>query len=721
MRVTQKNIGIGRAHRLFARMAESNLVPRPDRRESTFAAALFCLALAFHFWGATVGWKSLNLPGCEFRQTQTGISAFFIQREHNFSLAYPTPVLGKPWAIPMEFPLYQWTVVWVSDALKLPLTQSARAVSLVCFYLSLPAFYLLLARIGLSRPRRLLVLGLLLTCPLYIFYARAFLIETMALMFGAWFLLGYVRTVEERSPGWLVAAALAGAGCGLVKVTTLLFFLMPAFIWTLWWFWNDWRQPADVRARILVRRVGWCALAVAVPCVAAIWWVHHSDAIKNLSVAGNFLQSSRMSLYNFGVGSRFSSAIWRQHWQVYFHDLTSVPVLVVCAVLAAAFARRWWRLIGLLLFLFLAVQLVFPILYAWHEYYYVANAFTLLMAFGFALCGIFESRMPRVAAWVVVLSVYGLQAGMYMKDFYPVQKQISNGGSNLTLALRSLMAPDEVMVIAGDDWSSITPYYAQRRALMIRRNLETTWSEIEPAFDRLKDEDVTALVLEGKQVENEQLIRSAVVHFHLDPRPAFRWRDATVYVHEQIRPYLPDLLRNIPEIEPGEPETEDSNPLLRHDVETGVLLRRYRDDFSGMQPRPFRYYTTYGTSRFDFEGHQAFNAHPDTRLWFNIPQGNRIFSAEVGVVPGAYDPKLPNSDRTDGIEIRLEREVPGGVKELLFSRLLNPRDVESDRGLLHIEHAFDLGQPGVVCLSIGPGPHGNYARDWAMLGRVDFK
>ncbi len=702
-------------------MAESNVMLKTQRREYRLALWLFCAVLVFHGWGATVGWKSLNLPGCEFRQTQTAVSAFFIQREHNFSLAYPTPVLGKPWSIPMEFPLYQWTVVWVSDGLHVTLTQAGRGVSLACFYLTLPALYWLLARLGLTRSRRLLALGLVVTCPLYIIYSRAFLIETMALMFGSWFMLGYVRTVEKRNGWWLALASAAGAGCGLVKVTTFLFFLAPAFLWTLWWFREDWRQPVPLRMQALVKRGNWCALTVAIPFLASVWWVRYSDGIKQLSVAGNFLISERLSGYNFGTGVRFSPDLWQQHWQVLFHELTSVPVLAGCAVLALVFARRWWALIGLLVVMFFAVQLVFPILYAWHEYYYVASAFTLMLAFGLTLCGVFESRLPRVAAWALVLVIYGLQAGGFVVHFYPAQKQISNGGSNLTLALRSVMAPDEVMVIVGDDWSSMTPYFAQRRAYMIRRNLESTWNEIVPAFERLEGEDVTALVLHGDQVNNQNLIGLAAKYFHIDPRPAFRWRDATVLLHEQIRPQMAAFLRNVPEIELLDPAAADSNMMLRQELEMTKVLHRYQDDFSQIKPTPFKYYSTFGTTVFEYEGRKVYNAHPDTRFWFKTSGGRHTFTAEVGIVPAAYDQKLVEGDRSDGIEVRLEEEMPDGGRNLLFTRAINPRDTEADRGMQRVEHAFELAQDGVVVLTIGPGPQGNYTRDWAMLGPVEIK
>lgn len=692
-----------------------------EHRDYRLAMLLFCGALVFHCWGATVGWASLNLPGCEFRQTQTAISAFFIQREHNFSLAYPTPVLGKPWSIPMEFPLYQWTVVWIANALKLPLTQAGRAVSLACFYLGLPALHLLLGRLGIIRSKRLLVMGLIVTCPLYVFYSRAFLIETMALMFGAWFLFAYVSAVEKRHWGWLLVAVAAGVGCGLVKVTTYLFFLMPAFLWTLHWFWQDWRQPAELRVRSLLTRVGWCALAVAAPFVASIWWVHYSDAIKALSVAGACLISGRMSAYNFGVGVRFSPDIWRQHWHILFHDLASVWTYVVCGGLALFFARRWWWLISVLVLLFFAVQVVFPVLYAWHEYYYVACAFAVMIAFGLAVCGVFDSRLPRVAVWIVVLLVYGLQVGDYFSYYYPTQKQLSDGGSNVTLALRAVTAPDDVVIIAGDDWNSMTPYYAERRAFMIRRNLETTWDIIVPALDQLKGEEVTALVLHGDQVKNHTLIEMVAEKFHIDPRPAFQWRDITVFLHEQIRGRSIPILKNIPDLKVFEMTAAEPDLMFKREINPAAMLPRFRKELDCFSPTPIKYFTTYGLGKLTIDGRDYFSAHPDTRFWFKIPAGQHTFSTHAGVVSAAYAPEIAPGDRSDGVEIRLEVELPNGTRQQLFSRLINPRDNPAERGILEISHSFELAQDSVVVLSVGPGPLSSYARDWTIMGPVEIK
>ena len=205
--------------------------PIPSRAETALAILLFVVGLSFHFWGAQVGWQSKNLPGVEYRQAQTALSAYFIKQEGDFSIAYPTPVLGKPWSIPMEFPLYQWSVVITSKVTGLGLTKSGRAVSLACFYLTLPALFLLLRRWEVALGRRWLVLAVVVTCPLYIFYGRAFLIETMALMFALWFWTAFERAVEGRHRGWLLLAVLTGVGAGLVKVTTFMLCLIPLSCW----------------------------------------------------------------------------------------------------------------------------------------------------------------------------------------------------------------------------------------------------------------------------------------------------------------------------------------------------------------------------------------------------------------------------------------------------------------------------------------------------------
>ena len=706
-------------------MNPETVIRESDGRERLWAGLLFGGLLIFHAWGASVGWKNLNLPGSEFRETQTAISAYFIQRDHDFSLAYPTPVLGKPWSVPMEFPLYQWTVVRLSDATGMELTTAGRTVSLTCFYLTLPALFLLLGRIGLAWPRRLVALGFVLSCPLYIFYGRSFLIETMALMFAGWFLVGYLKAMEQWRPGWFVFACLVGSAAGLVKVTTFLFVLMPAFGWTTVGLWQ--RRPGAVGGswRDMAGTAGRALGTVALPCVAAYWWVRFADATKALNPMADFLRSENMMDFNFGTTeTRFAAVIWHRHIAILFREIVGWWTLVGAGLLAILWARRWWGWIVLLVFFFFAVQLVFPVLYAWHEYYYVANAFMLLLAIGLVACGLLESRWPRSVVWGLILALHAGQIQSYLQLKYPIQRVPSNGGSPMTQALRAVTEPDDIIVIAGNDWNSSIPFAAQRRALMIRTGIAHDKAKIASAFARLNGESVGALVLQGKPQDNAELLSRSIRDFGIDPRPVFTFLDSTVYLHRRLRLWAIPQVLTVPDAKYLRLTAEsvaDQQALLGHEMDLASLPPGYERQFAGMSPRPFKYDMTYGASRMMVEGQDMFFAHPDTRLWFRAAAGPHVITVEVQMLAGTYDESVPVGDQTDGIEVTLSLEGPEHLRRPIFFRWLNPRDQPADRGLQTITQKFEIKTGETVVVEIGSGPEHKAERDWVVLGRVEIK
>jgi len=692
-----------------------------DRR---FASWLFCAALAFSAWAISVGWNNGFLPGNEFRQTHTAITALFIDRESNFSLAYPTPLLGKPWSIPYEFPLYQWTVVAVHRATGLGLTPSARAVSATCFYLTLPALALLLARLGLTRPRRLLVLAAVLTCPLYLFYARAFLIEMMALMFSLWFLAAFLRAVEGRSLAWLALANLAGAGAGLVKVTTFLLYLLPAACWSLAWLWTSLRaaEPAEPGASALaVRRpffvtLGWIAAATAVPFAATLWWIHHADAIKALNLSGRLLMSDAMSSYHFGTWqTRLSPALWQTFWHTLVTHLTPVPTLLALGALAVLVGGRWRKWILGCTLVFAAGPLVFPLLYSWHEYYFSANGVLLMVALGLALCGAVEATRFRGLAWSVVLAVFAFQAGTYLTGFYPGQAQPLPGGSGLTRLLHDATQPDDVMIIAGDDWAPMIPYYSQRRALMLRRGMDWDGSYLPAAFRSMQGEPVTVLLLRGDARRNQALCQRANEAFGLGLEPIARWEDVLVYVRPDRRAQFirQSRERNYDGAVLVGPALAESLAFESVEKKTADLPPGERGLFEGFSPQPVRFASRYGIGRTGLSYRTVVMAHPNARLVFAPPPGRRQVSAEFGLMPAAYEAVPPGEAAPEGATFSIRRLRRDGTSELLFERFIDPVGRPADRGTQRLALSVAL-QPGdELAFITGPGPRGTFNRAWA--------
>ena len=143
---------------------------------------VFVLALLYRFYGVCYHWTVGFLAGNEFRQAQTALISYYIDQQVNFSLLYETPLLGKPWVSNlMEVPIYEWAVVLLSRATELAAFHRGPGdFRGQCFYAMLPALYLLLGRLAVPKPRRLLMLAVVLAAPVYIYYARAFLMDALA-------------------------------------------------------------------------------------------------------------------------------------------------------------------------------------------------------------------------------------------------------------------------------------------------------------------------------------------------------------------------------------------------------------------------------------------------------------------------------------------------------------------------------------------------------------
>lgn len=696
---------------------------------SRFIPVLFVGLLGFNLWGVSVGWKNPNLPGCEFRQAQTALSALFIQRDHDFSLAYPTPVLGKPWSIPMEFPLYQWTTVVLSNATSLSLTSAGRAVSAACFYLSLPAFFLLGRRFGLKREQGLLALGFILTCPLYIFYARSFMIETMALMFGAWYLVALIFALERRHAGWLTAATLAGTAVGLVKITTFILFLLPAFGCSLAWLWQNRPARFEGKWRPLLRTLGWLAAAHLIPFVAARWWVHYADAVKMLNPSGEALTSFNLAAWNFGIGQRFSADVWAAHWRIFFHDLLS-PVAGGLCLFAGIFVRGRWLVAGVAaVALFLVVQLIFPVLYAWHDYYYVANAFALMAAVAFIVVGLFDS--PRVpvpwgAAVAVAVVAYACQILLWYRFDYPQQRFQGIGGNSLNTMMKTIADPEEAIVVVGEDWNSMMPYYSQRRSLMLRDDIIRSPEKLAAAVEKMKDTPVAALILRENWKGNRSVLNRVGVPLGIDLRPALSWHDgdAEIYLNQDIRTEVLNRLEGQGMNRYGDfaltPEAKfRDRPMAGKELRYASLPIRHQKLFRNMRPVPERFFSSIGPELWDDPAGPRFFAHPETKFWFALAPGHYRFRTNITMTAGAYT-GVPWADATDGVFLIATRIDGRGNREELQRQLVNPRDNPADRGVLPIDWPVALPGGGQLEIAVTPGPAGNSARDWATLGPVDI-
>jgi hypothetical protein len=694
----------------------------PDRRplplEDKILVGIFVIALLSHVFLATRNWTAGFMAGHEFRQAQTAITSYYIDRQDNFSLLYETPILGKPWVgLLLEVPVYEWSVVGLSRATGLPHYLAARSVSLACFYLALPAFYLLFGRLGVSRSRRLLPLALILTCPVYIFYSRAFLMESMELMCCAWFLFGFVWMMDRRRWFWFLLATMAGTGAALIKSATLAIWLIPAAAYAAGLLWRDLRARTGWRAPL--ETVFWGLAGVIVPLGALELWIGLTDPIKAAHASCWIFTSKNLSQGNWGLTDfvgRFSGRTWgilldrwREAIMPQWLIISGLVIGVIC------FPQVRGRVLGLAA-VFLLAQLLFPFAYAYQDYYFYACAAFLLAAFGLALHGLLDSRLPRGLCWLLVVVVPAAQLHNYWRGYYPSQMVQSNGGFSFTETLRDFLPRESVIIVAGADWAAMIPLYAQHKALMLRNGLEYDRAYLKRALAELADEDVAALVLVEKQRTNLALLQQVRACFDLDRVPTYSHPIADVYCSVRYLPQVRQGLKargNYGDLIPGPagPAFDWSKQAFR--ISDGLA----RTAFGNVSPAPVRGYFKFGPGHLPFEdGGWALNAHPDCDLWLHAPGGARRIEWEFGIYSNAYERE---GDKTDGVAFAVTGELPGGEKRIIFERTLDPVRRPADRGRQR-EFIPYYPIPGeILHFASRPGQSLNY--DWAYWARIDVK
>ncbi len=327
-------------------------------------------------------------------------------------------------------------------------------------------------------------------------------------------------------------------------------------------------------------------------------------------------------------------------------------------------------------------------------------------------------------ALAVLAGLCTAQGWHYLDGFHSIQQARANGGG-LAEALQAMTDPDDSIIIAGEDWSSILPYYAQRRALMLRGDLPNQPDYLNPAFALMQDAHVSALVLLGPERQNSKLLSLARQYFDLEVHPVLSWQhleqNAVVYLHRQAAPHARKLLgeRQFYEVTPlPSPATAD-DPLKGNETEFAALLPAYQKLFRLFEPRPVRFYTTFGPEIWlgDHSTGDRFAAHPETKLWFDLPPGRHRIRTDLTLSAGAWQ-DVPPADASDGVELIASAAFKDGRRVILQRRHLNPLANPADRNGLAADWTVDLPAGAELLLEVTAGPAGNGARDWSSLGPV---
>jgi 4-amino-4-deoxy-L-arabinose transferase-like glycosyltransferase len=408
----------------------------------------------------------------DFRQTQTAITVqAFLDRGVDV-LHYQTPVLGPPWTVPFEFPLFQLSAFAVARLTAFDVDLACRLTAVLWFYASA---WILYALVRHWTTPRLAVLSLLLyvLSPFSLLWSRAVLIDYAAVAL----LLGYFHAtllwgIDGRRWAWLAAVVLGSLGI-LTKITTAATVAVPVAL-ALGWRLRRARETRRSDGGGHALGVGLVAVLIAgVPLVSGVLWTRWTDAIKAAQPATASLTSQALTTWNFGNwGQRASLLSWGE-------ILGRIAATILPAafaptlLLAIPFFRRadrrlkiagWMALTGVL-----TPILVFFNLYRVHDYYLIAVAPFLAFLGAAGIAFLLErpawhrTRVRTLVLGVALLST--IPCWTYAAPTYQVSRDTPL--ARLGRLIAGATTPGDWVVVQGDEWNSRILYASRRRGFMI--------------------------------------------------------------------------------------------------------------------------------------------------------------------------------------------------------------------------------------------------------------
>ena len=450
-----------------------------------------------------------------FRQAQTALTAYWFLRE-GFALAYQTPVLGYPWSIPLELPLFQALVAGIASVSSYPLDEIGRALSFAFFLATLVPVAVICTRLRLGSRVFFVFASLYLLSPQYLFWGRTFMIESIATFFTVTTLAAALPLLERRAVSGLRLATivLLGSLAMTVKITTALpalaIFAACAGIRGL----LEWRH-GDPRAAL---RYALRSALFVLPLIVSVAWTEFTDVVKARNEAGKMMVASAMTHWTFGFPEQrlhrylYLEVIWKRSFVANVGGILGLAAMIFFFRLEQ---RRERVLLGVCLaVLFLLPLYTFTNLHFIHNYYQSANIIYLLFLAALALVTLSEMGSGRlfIAAFALVL-VSNIVHFRY--DGWALARQPITAENSRVLALANVVkarsAAEKPILIYGLEWSSELPYYAERKAMAV--------PDIYPQFEEplraparyLGTADIGALVVcPGKQTPSERTLRDFV-------------------------------------------------------------------------------------------------------------------------------------------------------------------------------------------------------------------
>ncbi|MEO6995150.1 MAG: hypothetical protein ABI273_16205, partial [Lacunisphaera sp.] len=552
---------------------------------------------------------------------------------------------------------------------------------------------------------------------------RTFMIESTALCLTAWFALFFEMNLSRIRAGNLLTVWLFGALAALTKITTFAAF---------WIFF-----AALVVERILARRraglrwiratglaVGPALLAVSVPFLAEITWLHYSDRLKELNPYAKALTSYAPGFRAFNLGTltqRITFDWWKQMAHITANLVLAWPGLVGLLVGFFLVAPTYRRMALICAVSYAGGFLLFSNLYFIHDYYFYASVLFILIAFGIVSAGLLRSRLIH---WgVALLLIVGGLAGevqefsrtyysFYRRQNYPIPFEAE--------IVRRLTAPDDVFAGFGYDWNSMLPFCAQRRAIMPFISHVKNFEELDRSVAGLDKRHLTTVVVTGYFRTEYPFIGILKSRLQLTPQPVVSTADADIYVSKDQAASAAKILAS---------RSDWNGAKLNPQPDAGALLQmvlhhydlrtaNWQGKFPMTSPTPM---FSRGPNEIGIlmlaGNHPVISTQAPTEIYFYPPAGSRSIEAIGGMVPGSYT----EGHTTPGVVLAVYEESSDGSRRVIFERTLAPLTKPGDRGDVVISYHQEKPFTGTLVFAHNAIPSGDVSYTWSYWKQISIR
>ena len=398
-----------------------------------------------------------------FRQTQTAWSAVLFAQQ-GIDLLHPqVPVLGPPFALPLEFPLFQAMAAPLLR-LGLPVEPVLRGLDLLWFTVSALLVYLIGRRLA-GRRTALISLIAFTFSPFAILWSRTALVEYLAVAAGLAVLYFTMLALDRRSWRWTAAAAIAGAIALTVKDTTGAVWGVVTGVYVL-------SRLLHTHSR---REIVGRALIIGLPALAAaIVWMVASAAVRRENLYAYTINDATFVPWFFGtLAQRLDPSTWLVIASRIEEELTGLAALVWLYLAVREIWHQTWsyRLpwLGLIGVVALA-PLVLTNVYLVHDYYLAAISPAIALVVGLGGAHLLARWRAGRTIGLVLVAAWALA-------FWPLREYVSlpyalpadSGELQIARQIEAETSPNRMVALVTHDvyWDPSYFFYAHREGLLV--------------------------------------------------------------------------------------------------------------------------------------------------------------------------------------------------------------------------------------------------------------